>query len=111
MTQVPTATVAVDLGSDHPMIAVDRGGDGTLERLKKTGPAGAALELPVRDEQPIGAAGARERPGPMLLQQRTRPGSLGRMLAQDGILFRREGTPPLGLGLGHRKLFCLHRLR
>src|SRR5262249_33936689 len=90
---------AVDLRAGHAVAAVGGRADRAFDRREKAGPARAALELAIRDEERLPAARARERPGTMLVQQRARPRALGGVSAQHGVLLGREDLPPLRVRL------------
>src|SRR5262249_14764070 len=64
----------------------------------EAGPAGPALELVVRREEGLTAAGAQELARALLPVQRAGEGALGTVLAQDGV--GRGGEPVLPLGVG-----------
>src|SRR3982074_94700 len=92
------AAAAVNFSPQHPKGAVLGLADGIVERLIKTRPAGAALELRRRGEQRQVAAGAGEDALAMLLEQRARTRALGALLAQDFILLRRQLRAPFRIG-------------
>src|SRR5688572_15533461 len=108
MTEMAAAPGAVHFGAGHAVAAVDGGADGAVERREEAGPASAAFELPFGHEQPVAAAGTRERAGAMFLQQRTGAWPLGRMLAQHGVLFRSERPAPLVFRFRDRERCLLH---
>src|SRR5687767_11253647 len=94
MSQVTAAPAAVHFCSHHEMAAIDGALDCTVDRREETRPAGAAFELPLRHKQRLPAAGAGERAGPLLVQERTRPRPLGSMLAKHVVLLGRQGATP-----------------
>jgi hypothetical protein len=49
---------AMNLGSDHAEASINRGLDGTLDRIGEAGPAGSAFELSLRFELGLIAGGA-----------------------------------------------------
>ena len=99
VAEMSAAAATMDLGAQHAEGAVLGRADGILQRLVKTWPAGAALEFRLRREQRQVATGAGEDSLAMLLEQRTGPGALGALLAQDLILLRRELGTPFRVGL------------
>src|SRR5204863_1969652 len=100
---------AVHLGAHHAVAAIDGLLDRSLERRDEAGPSGAALELAAGHEQPLPAAGTRERADPLLIQQRTRSGPLGAVSSQHRVLLRGELRTPFGVGLFHGKGLVGHR--
>jgi len=94
VAEMPAAAAAVHLGARHAEAAVDGGRDGTLEGLKKTRPAGAAFKFTPGREERLGASGAAERAGPVLLQESTGSGRLGAVAAQHGVLLGRQRFTP-----------------
>src|SRR4029079_13912493 len=84
------------------------GGDSVVERLPKTRPAGAAVELGVRREQIELAGRTLEDALAVLVVERARERPFRGFLAQHLILIRREQLLPLlvgvrdleGLGIG-----------
>ena len=88
--EMTAATAAGHLRSNHPVAAVlvlddlPFGG-----RLGEAGPAGARVELRVRDEQLRAAAGASVDPRPLLVPVGTREGALRALLPQDVVLLGR----------------------
>src|SRR3979411_2470667 len=99
VTEMAAAAAAMNFGPQHPQGPVFGLADGVLERLIKTPPAGAALELRLRSEQWQVAAGAGEDALAMLLEERARSRTLGALLAQDVILLRRQLRAPFRIGL------------
>src|SRR5476649_674698 len=99
VTEVAAAATAMNFGPQHSKGAVFGLADGILQRLIKTRPAGAALELRLGGEQRQVAAGASEGALAMLLEQRTRSRAFGAFLAQDFILLRRQLRAPFRVGL------------
>jgi hypothetical protein len=97
------AVAAVHFGARHPVAAIDRRPDAALDGGKKAGPASAALELAIRDEQLLAAGRARERARPMLAQQRTGSGRLSGVIPQHRILLRRQQFAPFLIRLGDGK--------
>ena len=70
VSEVPTALAAVHFDTRHPITSVRRLAERTLERIEEAGPASTALELAIGNKERLAASGARERSGPMFLQQR-----------------------------------------
>src|SRR5450759_817158 len=98
VTEMAAATAAMNFGPQHPKGPVFCLADGVLDRLIKTRPAVAALELGLRGEQRQVAAGTGEDALAMLLKQRARSRTLGTLLAQDFILLRRQLRAPFRIG-------------
>src|SRR5215204_1723803 len=99
---------AVHFGASHAIRAVHGRPERTRERRIETRPPGARLELRVVGEQLLAAAGARERAGALLGQERAAPRPLGRVVPQDLVLLRRQDSLPLVVGFLNRKLFGHH---
>jgi hypothetical protein len=95
MAPMPATLAAVDFRANHSEAAVRRGLDRALERGEKARPPGSALELSLSFEKRLSAADTPERAWPMLIKKRARPGRLGRMATQDGVLLRCQYAPPL----------------
>jgi hypothetical protein len=95
MAQMTATLAAVDFRPNHSEAAVRRGLDRALERGEKARPPGSALELPLSFEQRLAAADTPERTRPMFGKKRARPGRLGRVATQDGVLLRCQYAPPL----------------
>src|ERR1700733_3924095 len=88
MTQMSVASRAVHFRPHHPEVAVDRRGDGLLERSAEARPAGAAFELRLGGKQRLPAAGARERSHAFFVVERACAGAFRAVLAQDVELVR-----------------------
>src|SRR3984957_16595148 len=99
VAEMTAAAAAVNFGAQHSEGTVLGLADRVLERLIKTRPAGAALELGLRREQRQVAAGTGEDALAMLLEQRAAVRTLGAFLAQDFILLRGQLRAPLRIGL------------
>src|SRR5262245_45160269 len=104
------AAAAMHLGANHAVAAVFRGLDRARDRIIEARPAGAALEFPLRLEQPLAAARTRERAVPLLVVQGTAAGRLGGMTAQHFVLFGREQLAPLRVRMGDRTWLAFHRV-
>src|SRR5262249_27670785 len=106
---VPAAALAVVLGArideEEILLRLERAGDGGEEAR----PAGAGVELHRRGEERQAAAGAGEKPRPLLVVQRARAGALGAFFAQDLERLGREALAPLVLGELERLLRRGHR--
>src|SRR4051812_1977250 len=83
VSEMAAAVGAVGLDASHAVAAIGGRPDRALDRSIKTRPAGPALVLRFRREERLPAAGAAERSGALLLQQRTAATVLGAMFAQD----------------------------
>src|SRR6185369_1931168 len=81
VAEMAAAAAAMHLGAQHAEGAVLGLADRVVERLVKTRPAGAALELGVGGEQRQVAAGAGEGALAMLFQERAGAGPFGAVLA------------------------------
>src|SRR5690242_2980839 len=57
VTEMSPAPAAVHLGAPHPEAAIRRRADRAVNRCEETGPARAAFELAVGDEETLSAAG------------------------------------------------------
>ena len=88
VTEMTAALRAVHFRPRHAVGAIDRLFERARMRRMKAGPAGARLELGVVGEKLLPAAGARERAGALLGEQRAAAGPLGRMAAAG------SGTAP-----------------
>src|SRR5258708_18695896 len=95
------AAAAMHLGAYHAPAAVGRGLDGARLRIVEARPAGAALELLLRGEQRLVAAGAVERAGALLVIERAAARPFGAMLAHDVKLLGREQLLPLRFRMCH----------
>jgi hypothetical protein len=67
MAEMTAAAAAVDLGAGHEKAAVGLGFDRTIERRLEAWPSGSAVELGVRGEKRLAAAGAMVNAGPYWL--------------------------------------------
>src|SRR6185312_7264204 len=91
---------AQHLRADHAVAGVGLLLDMALSRrLGKARPAAAGIEFGVGLEQRLAATGADISAGTMLVLVFTAEGTLGRLLAQHGILHRRQFLAPLRLAL------------
>src|SRR5262245_41854257 len=90
MAEVAAAAAAMDLGAPHAVAVVERFLDCTGLWVVEARPAGAALELGLRHEQFLPAAGTRKRARALLIIERAASRRLGAMLAHDVELFGRE---------------------
>src|SRR3954447_12942725 len=111
VAEMAAAAATVDFGAQHAEGAVLGLADGVFQRLVKTRPAGAALELGVGGKQRQVAAGAGEDALAMFFQQRARPRPLGALLAQNVVLLRRQLRAPFGVGLFDLEFFRSLRRR
>src|SRR5229473_7628841 len=110
LEHVPEMAVALraqHFGPDHAVADVTLLVDMALHRgLRKARPAAAGIELGVGFEQRLPAAGAGIGAGPLLVLVLAGERPLGRLLAQNRILHRRQFLAPLGFALldlaGHR---------
>src|SRR4030095_10716068 len=98
----------VHLGARHSVAAIDCRTDRAFDRREEAWPARAALELAIRDEQRLPTAGTGKRSCAVLGEQRTRAGKLSAVATKNRVLFWRQLTSPLVIGLHHRKLFFCH---
>src|SRR5262245_22001690 len=111
MAQVAAAAAAVHLCAHHAEAAIGLRLDRAGLRVIEARPTRAALELLLRDEQRLLAAGAREGAGTLLEVERAAARRLGAVLPHDLILLGREQLAPFrigvadGVGLGR----CCHR--
>src|SRR5581483_2853171 len=110
VAQVAAAAAAVHLRADHAVAFVDRGLDGARNGIVEGGPAGAALELPLRHEQGLVTARAEERAGPLLVVERAAARRLGAVPSHDRVLLRRQQLAPLRLGPGDGVLLRVHEV-
>jgi CRISPR-associated endonuclease/helicase Cas3 len=101
VAEMTAAGAAVHLRARHPVAPIDRGADGAVERREKAGPSRPALELPVRHEERLAAPRAAERAGPVLAEECARPGRLGGVPPEHGVLFGGQQPAPLLIGLRH----------
>jgi hypothetical protein len=95
MAQMTATLAAVDFDANHSEAAVRRGLDRALEWGEKARPPGSALELPLSFEKRLTTADTTEGARPMFIKERARPGRLGRVATQDGVLLRCQYAPPL----------------
>src|ERR1700676_3557435 len=77
VAEMAAAAAAVNFGPQHAKSAVFGFADGILERLVTARPAGAALELRLRREQPQVGSGAGENALAFLFQQGAPAGTRG----------------------------------
>src|SRR5580693_3754815 len=99
VAEMAAAAAAVHLGAHHAPAAVARGIDRARLRIVETRPAGAALELLLRGEQRLPAAGAIKRAGAFFVIERAAARPFGAVLAHDVELLGREQLLPLGFGV------------
>ena len=104
VAEMTSTSVAVDLGARHPEAAVGRGADSALERSKKAGPSGSALEFPLSLEEHLPTSGTSERSRSMLSEERTRPGRLRPVASQHRILLWRQRAAPFLICFLYREL-------
>src|SRR5580700_2911448 len=90
------AAAAVHLGAHHAPAAIGDGLDRAGLRIVEAWPASAALELLLRAEQRLLAAGAVEGAGALLVIERAAARPFGAVLAHDVELLGREQLLPLG---------------
>src|SRR3954447_14557297 len=102
VAEVGVAGRAADFGADHAEAAVlDETYGVALARVVERRPPAVGVELGVGPEQ-LGPAGAAAVDADaLLLEQRAGPRSLGRRLAQDGVLIRLQLGMPFLVGLLH----------
>src|SRR5215207_3641509 len=101
VAEVRVAARAAYLGADHPVRAVLN----ELYGLRRDGfgearPAGARVVLRPAVKEQVAAGGAVVEASFVGVHVRTRERELGRRLAQDGVLLRREPLAPLFVGEG-----------
>src|SRR6185437_14061507 len=100
MAEMARAFRAQDLGADHAvtmvLLLVDMAFRG---RLGEARPAAAGIELGIGLEQGLPTAGADIGAGLGLILILARERPLGRLLAQDRVLHRRQFLAPLGFAL------------
>ena len=96
MALVTTAAAAVVLRARNDQFEIYFRSDPTFERLKKTRPAGAAVELRLRGEQRLIAASTVIIPGSLLVIQRTGERALRPFIAKHVV---RLGSKPLSPGI------------
>src|ERR1700722_13936522 len=101
VAEMAAAAAAVHLGAHHAPAAIGYGLDRAGLRIVEAWPAGAALELLLRAEQRLLAAGAVERAGALLVIERTAARPFGAVLAHDVELLGREQLLPLGFRMRH----------
>ena len=98
MPEVTLAAGAMDLGTDHSVGAIRRGFNGILNGLPEARPSSAAVELGPRCEELLTASRASKPPLAVFLVQRTRPGSLCSVIAQNLKLLGRQRRAPFIVG-------------
>src|SRR5262245_43559938 len=112
MAKVAATAAAVHFRARHPEAAVAGGLDRPRNRIVEAWPAGAALELGLRDEQRLPAAYAGEGACTLLIVKRAAAGRFRAMPAHDRILLGREQAAPFFVGSGDRIGFgvglCVH---
>jgi hypothetical protein len=100
MAEMAIALRAQHLGADHAVADVPFFVDMALDRgRRKTRPAATGIEFGVGFEQRLAAAGAGVSALALLMLVFARERPLGRLLAQHGVLHRRQFAAPLGVGL------------
>src|SRR5262245_64872656 len=82
------------LGARHEVAAIRRRGSGPFNWFEEARPARTALEFRTRLEQRQAASHARERTRPLLVEQRTRSGAFGTVLAEHVVLLGRQLLAP-----------------
>jgi len=107
MPQMRIAAIADHLDAPHAVAAVFMQRDiAIIDDIPKAGPAAHGVVLGHRGEQLLAAGGAGIDAGGFAVDVLAAEGALGRLLAQDGILFRAELAAPFRLALFD--LFTLH---
>src|SRR6185295_11695026 len=100
VAEVAAAAGARHLGPDHAVRGVGRGLDRLSEHgVGEAGPTGARLELGVRVEQGVAAAGAAIHAVALLIDVLARPRALGGLVAKDLVCGGVELLAPLLLCL------------
>src|SRR3984893_780207 len=107
VAQMAAAAAAMHLRPRNAMASILGALHGAFEGIVEARPAGAAFEFFGRDEKTLATSGADEGAGALFMIQGAAAGRLRTMRAHDSILFRREKAPPLFLGMGDFKKFCL----
>src|SRR5262245_44829351 len=102
MAKVAATAAAVHFRARHPEAAVAGGLDRPRNRIVEAWPAGAALELGLRDEQWLPAAYAGEGACALLIIKRAAAGRFRAVSAHDRILLGREQEAPLFVRAGDR---------
>src|SRR5581483_10673920 len=102
------AAAAMHFRARHAMAAVDGGLHRTGLRIVEAGPAGAALELFLRDEQRLSASGTGKSAGALLVVQRAAARRLGAVRAHDAVLLGCELRPPFRVRVSDRELLGIH---
>src|SRR6516164_7048373 len=102
MAEMAAAAAAMHLGAYHAVAGIGGGVDRARLRIIEARPPGATLELLLRGEQRLAAAGAGERAGALLVIERAAARRLGAVLAHDPELLRGEDLAPLGVGMRDR---------
>src|SRR6516225_2261772 len=108
VAEMAAAAAAMHLSAHHPIAAIGRALDRTLNRIVEARPAGAALEFLLRHEQRLAAPGADERAGALLIVERAAAGRFGPVPAQHLVLLGREQTAPLLVRVSDRKALVVH---
>ena len=85
--------------------AVLGGPDRPLDRRPEARPARPAVELGIGGEQRQIACGAQVGAGPIFLVERARPGTLGAVLAEHGVLLLAQLATPLLVGFDDLERF------
>src|SRR3712207_5951708 len=96
VAEVRVAARAAHLGADHPVGAILDKFDGIgRDRFGEAWPAGARVVLRAAVEESVAAGGAVVEAVIVGIHVLTGERALGRSLAQDGVLLRREPLAPL----------------
>lgn len=110
VAEVGATAAAVHLGAGHEQAAVGLGRHRPrVYRLPEAGPAGAAVELRLRREQLLSAAGAQVHPPGLGVPVGAGEGPLGAMLPADAKLLVAEFLAPLRVRLHQAILGRVHR--
>jgi len=110
VTEMAAAARAVHFGARHEITSVFVRLHGAIERLAETRPTRAALKFRRRGKEWLAAARTEERAGSFLVIQRTCPGTLRAVLAQDVELARRKRRFPFLASFVHRERFVSHNV-
>src|SRR6185503_4124053 len=100
MSQVATASTAMNCRARHAEGAIFGGTHGVIEGRPEAGPTRVAFELCFRRIDRQLAAGAREYACPMLVVERAGKGPFGSFLPQHCVLFRRQQFFPFRIRMG-----------
>src|SRR5262249_39199616 len=108
VTEMAAAAAAVHLGAHHPVAAVARAFDPSLDWIIVARPARAALGFGLGYEQRLTASDSAGRAWTLLVIERAAAGTFGPVTAHDVVLLAREQAPPFLVGVGDRVFFLLH---